>query len=246
MGKVLDGLVKLQSVERQLADVRNRLRRQNAAVTVQQQKVDDLKTSLQQLSDHVLNKQKNAGGVELELKSREAEVAKLRTALNSAKTNKEYAAFLTQINTIKADNSKIEDQVLKAMQDVDQFKTQVEQVKSAISEGEKKLTEIKAGSSEEVKRLETILADLTARRKEAAKDVPADVLSIFDRMASAREGDAMAMVEVQGKKAPFEYVCGGCYMSLNAEHANALRTRDELRFCDCCGRILYLDANARP
>ncbi len=33
-------------------------------------------------------------------------------------------------------------------------------------------------------------------------------------------------------------------MSLNAEHANALRTRDEIRTCDICGRILYLANDA--
>jgi len=37
-------------------------------------------------------------------------------------------------------------------------------------------------------------------------------------------------------------VCGGCYMSLNAEHANVLRTRDEIRTCDNCKRILYMEA----
>jgi predicted nucleic acid-binding Zn-ribbon protein len=30
-------------------------------------------------------------------------------------------------------------------------------------------------------------------------------------------------------------------MTLNAEHANALRVRDEIRKCDNCGRILYLE-----
>jgi predicted nucleic acid-binding Zn-ribbon protein len=33
-------------------------------------------------------------------------------------------------------------------------------------------------------------------------------------------------------------------MSLNAEHANALATRDEIRTCDNCGRILYLELKA--
>ena len=33
-------------------------------------------------------------------------------------------------------------------------------------------------------------------------------------------------------------------MSLNAEHANALRVRDEIRTCDNCKRILYLEPEA--
>jgi predicted nucleic acid-binding Zn-ribbon protein len=54
----------------------------------------------------------------------------------------------------------------------------------------------------------------------------------------------MAAIEIHGKRPPHDYVCGGCYMSLNAEHVNALRTRDEIRTCDNCGRILYLEAEA--
>ena len=66
-------------------------------------------------------------------------------------------------------------------------------------------------------------------------------LSVFDRIAKTRDGDVMARIEIVGDKQPYEYICGGCNMSITAEHANALRTRDELRSCDCCGRILYLD-----
>ena len=51
----------------------------------------------------------------------------------------------------------------------------------------------------------------------------------------------MAPIEIEGTKPPHSYVCGGCFMSLNAEHANALRSRDEVRTCDSCGRILYLE-----
>jgi predicted nucleic acid-binding Zn-ribbon protein len=32
-------------------------------------------------------------------------------------------------------------------------------------------------------------------------------------------------------------------MSLSAEHANALRVRDEIRTCNNCGRILYMEPN---
>ena len=89
-----------------------------------------------------------------------------------------------------------------------------------------------------------MLEDLNAKRAEAAKDVPAPALAVFDRIAGNYDGDAMAAIEIQGAKPPHEYICGGCYMSLNAEHVNALRTRDEIRTCDNCGRILYLEPQA--
>ena len=71
--------------------------------------------------------------------------------------------------------------------------------------------------------------------------MPSQALAVFERIAATRNGEAMAHIEIHGKKPPHEYTCGGCFMSIAAENANALRTRDELRLCDHCGRILYLE-----
>lgn len=241
MGKMLDALQKLQIVERQIAEVRARLRKDSAAVTAQQARIEELERQQQKLTDEALTRQKYASSAELDLKSREADIAKLRANLNAAKTNKEYATLLTQINTIKADNSKLEEQALKAMNDVEAVKAQVEQVKEKVAAATKRLEELKQSAGAEGARLNGILDGLNQKRKDAAADVPRETLHIFERISEGREGDAMARVEAQGKRPPFEYICGGCYMTLNAEHANALRTRDELRFCDSCGRILYCE-----
>jgi predicted nucleic acid-binding Zn-ribbon protein len=90
-----------------------------------------------------------------------------------------------------------------------------------------------------------MMEDLTGKRAEAAKGVSQEYLAAFDRIAGNYEGDAMAAIEIHGKRPPQEFVCGGCFMALNAEHVNALRTRDEIRTCDNCGRILYLEVEAQ-
>jgi hypothetical protein len=241
MGKLLEALQKLQTIENQLAEVRRRLKSRSAAVESQQARIAALQADQEALHQTTLARQKQAASVELELKSRETEVTKYRTALNIAKSNKEYATILTHINTIKADNSKLEDEALKVMQAVDAVKLQAQEIKAKLEQAQANLEEIQRTSSAEIARLQGILDDLQAKRDQAAADVPRDQLGVFNRVGSTREGDAMAKIEFHGKKPPYEYVCGGCYMSLTAEHANALRTRDELRFCDNCGRILYLE-----
>lgn len=246
MGNMLEAMFALQAIERQLADIREQLSSSNAAVSVQQRRVDELHQQHQSLHDEVLAHQKDAGAVELELKAREEEVNKLRVTLNSTKTNKEYASVLTQLNTLKADNSKLEDRALELMQKVDQTRAQAGEVEEQTAETEKLFEQIKQASSEEIARLQTILDDLQAKRDSAAQGVPDKALKIFDRIAAIKNGDVMAGIETIGKKPPYHYICGGCNMSLTAEHANALRTRDEIRFCDCCGRILYLREEPSP
>jgi predicted nucleic acid-binding Zn-ribbon protein len=238
---MLEALLHLQSIERQLAHVRGKLKTRKNAVAAQERRIDQIKTEFNALHDKAVDRRKDADRLELDLRTKEEQVTKLRTALNLAKTNKEYAAILTQINTYKADNAKVEEQVLKIMTDVDAVKAQSDKIAVQVEAEEKRLAEIGQASGAEITKLTAMFDELTKQRETAAAAVPEEALNTFERIAERNDGDAMAVIEVHGRKPPYDYVCGGCYMSLNAEHANALRTRDEIRNCDNCGRILYLE-----
>jgi predicted nucleic acid-binding Zn-ribbon protein len=244
MGKTLSALLQLQRVERQLVEVKSRLRMRENAVAVQQRKIDQLRGDWEELNAKRLERRKDADRCELDLRHREQKVTELRGVLNTAKTNKEYAAVLTQINTIKADNTKIEDQALRAMADLDAIQAEADKTQQKMDAEQARLAQIKSSSAAEIDRLSGMMADLSAKRAEAAAEVPPAELALFERIAEKLGGDAMAAIEIEGDRPPHDYVCGGCFMSLNAEHANALRTRDEVRTCDSCGRILYLETAA--
>jgi hypothetical protein len=241
---MLEALLHLQSVERELSTVRGRLRSRKNAVQVQQAKLDQLIATHAALHEKYLTRRKDGDRLALDLKVREEHVAKLRTALNSAKTNKEYAAILTQINTLKADNAKMEEEALRVLQDADTIKAQADEAAKQVEAEKARLVEIQRTNAEEVSRLTGLMEELRLNRSEAAGQVPSVALAVFDRIASNYDGHAMAVIEIQERRPPHEYICGGCHMSLTAEHVNALRTRDEIRTCDNCGRILYLEPRA--
>ncbi len=241
MGPTLEALRRLQTIEHELVEVRRRLRSRSAAVAAQAGRIEELRQQHQALHDDHLHRQQRAAAVELELKSRDEDAARLRRNLNTARTNKEYAAILTHINTIKADSSRLEDEALKLIQDAEQVQQQAKMVLQQVAEAERVLEDVRKTSTEEVERLDRRMAELQEKRQAAAGDVPGEALSAFQRIAALRDGDVMAPIETVGDRPPFEYVCGGCNMAITAEHANALRTRDEVRYCDLCGRILYLD-----
>jgi predicted nucleic acid-binding Zn-ribbon protein len=244
MGKLLEGLLRLQSIERDFSQVRRRLKARQNAVAVQQKRIDQLQENWDALHEKAVARRKDADRFELELRHSEEQVSKYRTALNTAKTNKDYAAILTQINTLKADSSKHEDAALKIIQEVDAVKLEGAKVHEQIELEKKRLGEIEQTNSAEIAKLKAMVDDLAGRRAEAVKGIQQEALGVFERVADKYDGEAMAVVEVHGKRPPHEYVCGGCYMTLNAEHANALKVRDEVRTCDNCGRILYMDATA--
>lgn len=241
MGPILSALVRLQKIEIDLSQLRRRIRTRQNSITSQETRIEKHREESDALKRTSLEHRKQADGFELDLRESEDRIAKLRVVLNAAKTNKEYASVLTEINTHKADNAKLEEQGLKILAEVDGINSQADAIANLITEDEKRLEEIKASSAEEITRLESMLTELLGQRSEAAQAVPPKALSLFERIAQQYDSEALAEVEVSGPKPPHSYTCGGCFMGLNAEHANALGSRDEIRQCDNCKRILYMD-----
>jgi predicted nucleic acid-binding Zn-ribbon protein len=246
MGPILGSLLKLQGIEHDLTHVRRRLRSKENAVRAIQARIDELAARHEALKGQLRREQGETDGLELDRRSAEDQITHLRTALHRTKTNKEYAAILTQINTLKADNAKLEEGTLRIMHEVDGLRADAERIQQQIDGEKNRLNEILQTNAGEVERLNGMMEELLSKRSAAAEGVASDTLGAFERVAERYEGEAMANIEVHGKKPPYDYICGGCFMTLNAEHANALQTRDEIRTCDNCGRILYLEPQQEP
>ena len=87
MGHMLAALLALQKIESKLAQVRGRLRTRERAVKVQQSKIDQLGRQWQELHDRHLARRSRAAELALTVQERDEQVAKLRTTLNTARTN---------------------------------------------------------------------------------------------------------------------------------------------------------------
>ena len=75
---------------------------------------------------------------ELELKSKEDEIAKANIQLSQIKTNKEYTAKLTEIETLKANKSITEEKILISYDESDAVSAKVEQEKKILADEEKR------------------------------------------------------------------------------------------------------------
>ncbi len=134
MGSVIQSLIKLQSVENRLRAAKAKLARCRRNVIIQENQIRTLQNALEAKKEEIQLTTIQSDRLELELKSRDEEIAKLRASLNSARTNKEYAAVLTQLNTTRADNAKIETQILELMKDIEQDQTESQKLQQQIDE----------------------------------------------------------------------------------------------------------------
>jgi hypothetical protein len=226
-------------VENRLRAAKAKLARCRRSVIIQENQVRTLQNSLEAKQEEIQLTKVQCDRLELELKTKDEEVTKLRAALNNAKTNKEYAALLTQLNTTKADNSKIETQILELMKGIEADETECEDIRRQMDEQKEKLEQTRTEAEASANVFQGEIEEIQAEWNRVAKTIPNDALEIFKRVAETYDGQAVAVVEQrEGKNGT--YACGGCFMNIAAECVNMLMTKDEIIRCPNCTRILVL------
>jgi len=241
MGPVLNGLIKLQSVENRLRAGKAKLARCRRNVIIQENQIRSLQSALEAKKEEVQLTKVQFGRLELELKSRDEDVAKLRAALNTAKTNKEYAAVLTQLNTTKADNSKIETQVLELLKDIETDEDECKNIQKQVNEQKQQLEKLRTEAEMLTGKYQSEIDQIQAEWDDVAKTIPEEVLEIFKRVAETYDGQAVVEIEQEDKRET--YSCGGCFMGITAECVNLLMTRDDIIRCPNCTRIVVLSSS---
>jgi len=222
----------LQHLKSGLENVQKEQKQQQARIAQYKKEAETQDTAFKKLQADISIK-------ELDMKTRQEHIEKMRTSLNTTKTNKEYSAILVHISGEKAEVSKIETSTLEQMQQLETMGKALAALRETIAAEEVALTKIEAEHADKVAALSSQIDALAQRRAQAAQHVPPDALRQYDRVSQKYPGDAMAPVQVDEDDLE-SLSCGSCYMGLNIEHLNALRGRDAIRRCDSCSRILYL------
>lgn len=243
MGTTLDALCRLQEVELLIAEIQKRIDRKQVVVRRHEQHIAEFDAKVRAWQEAGRTDQMEADRLDLEVKTNEAQIAKLRQALNTAKTNKEYSAILTQLNTTKADNSKLEEKVLAVFRQIDAKRKELTAIQEEREKERTKLGEAKASLRDIQEKSRERLAQLARDREGAASAVPASALEAFNRVAKKHDGEAMAQV-IRTHPKREEYACEGCNMSITIEQVNNILSRDDAVLCNTCGRILFYEMPA--
>ena len=239
MGAIIEALTRLQDIERKLAEKKDKqasYRRQIRACRRQAEKNEADRESHHQ---QVTKCQMEIDRIDLNIKSLDESMGKHRLVLNAAKSNKEYAAILTAINTEKADSTKQENRVLQLMAEIDQLREGGKRFDDEHEKIASRQRRIEQQLEKYVESTRSEMEDLEQQQKNAAAEVPPSMLQTFIRVAERHEGEAMARLARVSPRSD-DFVCGGCNMSVPLEQANRLSNADEVQVCQCCGRIFFL------
>lgn len=236
-------LVNVYQVEKQLRGLQSRLRAAETFLSQQSKDLQQLDTKRASLEAQIKTLTAQAGDHQGEVARLDARLEQIRKQLDSAQTNKEYQAFLTEVNNYKADRDLAETAALELLGKADELKKQLGELDSQRSERDQ-VRQVAAGDRDaRSSEIASQVQELKAKRDALAADVPPDALSILNRLLTNRGEEAMASVEVQDRKR-HEYTCGSCQMSLPVDAVNGLLTNGRLTMCSSCQCLLYIGEDA--
>ena len=245
MGPMNVALVKLFEADQALREAQARLHAAARNVRVQERKVNELSEKVKLAHTTLKEQQAQAAQLDLDLRSRDAHIERLRTQQQTAKNNKEYQAFLVEINTAKLDRNKVEDEAMKVLETVEREQNELGTMQVQLEAEKKKLEQLRAESDDTINRLTGEVEKLKPVRDAAASVVSPRARDAFERLAERFEGEAMSALGKPDRRRE-EYVCGACNMSLVADVYNKLHSRDDLVICPSCGRLLYIPEDLPP
>lgn len=239
MGPTNIALVKLYQAEQKLREGQSRLEAISKNVRIQERKVSEL-SERHSLSQATLKEQQGqVGEFDLDVKARDAKIERLRTQQQNAKNNREYQAFLVEINSEKLDKAKVEELLLSVMASVEKLQAETRELNDALKVEKEKAQAMRGEIGGRVKQLQAEIDSLRVIRDGAAGAVPRKALEAFERLADRFDGEAMSALAKPDRRRE-EYACTACNMDLVTDVYNKLHSRDELIFCPSCKRILYI------
>jgi predicted nucleic acid-binding Zn-ribbon protein len=239
MGPTNIKLYQLYQADQALREAQRRLDTASRDVRIQERKLNDLVEKQKLAASKLKEIQAQAGALDLDLKSRDAQIERLRNQQQLAKTNKEYQAFLVEINTAKVDRNKVEDEAIKMLEQVERLQKETQELEAQVGGEQSKLQSMRSQVGDKLASLQAEIESLRPAREEAAAAVPAKARDLFEKLADRYDGEGMSAMSKPDKRRE-EYVCTACNMDLVADVYNKLHSRDEILHCPSCRRLLYI------
>jgi len=161
-----------------------------------------------------------------------AKRTKAEGRLWEVKNNTEYSAVLSEIEAIKQEKAKGEEEILGLMEIQERLAVEGREADVRLKAREEQAQQDEAVVRKKLAAVEAELAGLRADRNSRARELPRPLLADYEKILKARSGIAVASVNASA-------ICGGCRMSIRPQAIQELKAAQAPMLCENCGRYLY-------
>lgn len=160
-----------------------------------------------------------------------AKVEKMKSRVSEIKTNKEYQAYLKEIEVFQHEISEVEENILVLMEELDDSVQQEKEKENIVNREVEKINRFKKELDAEVHLHKEELAVLQEKRQEHISVLDGDTYNIYMTLIDTKQGVAVTRAR--------DEICQGCNMHVPPQLFVELKKNKDIIQCPQCSRILY-------
>ncbi len=234
--ETLKALLDLQKIDHDVWRIRQRIREMPQILERRGERFRQSEARVAAAVARVTDLKKQIGLLELEIKTKEGEVAKIQGAQGQSRTNEEFRAFGDHVQRLKKENRAIEDRILEFLGTIESVDKELVDLKATRDALKQEVDADRAQWQKDEAEYQADLAKRDGERAVYAATIAPGPLSTYERVLKVRDGKAL--VTANGR------TCGGCSMSVTPNDYNKLMAGGQLISCRSCERILFIAENA--
>ncbi|MFZ5906901.1 MAG: zinc ribbon domain-containing protein [Nitrospirota bacterium] len=236
MNEQLKYLIELQQIDRKIidldsliGDIPSRIRAAELLLNTSQKAFLAGKEKLESL-------EKRKRDRERELDEIGEKVRKLKARTSEIKTNKEYQALLTEIESVEKDQFSIEDEILLVMEEMENASKEAKTEEAKYGQEQEKIDVLKQKLEAEKSSYEQELSKLKTLRAGMAQTIDNELYEEYITLIGIHRG--FAVTEARDE------ICQGCNMNIPPQLFVELKKNEIIIQCPQCRRILYYKNNS--
>jgi predicted nucleic acid-binding Zn-ribbon protein len=168
------------------------------------------------------------------------ELEKIKRAegrMSEVKTNKEYQALLSEIDTMKEANSRMEEEILQVLYEIDEIKKDLSKREKEVRTTLEKIEVEQKKLQEKMNHDEKVWEEQMERREILSKQIESKLFKLYNTLKEKRQG--VGVVSAKNE------TCQGCFVNVPPQMFIEVLKNNALIRCPNCNRILYWDGDGK-
>jgi predicted nucleic acid-binding Zn-ribbon protein len=231
MNNQLQKLIELQAIDREILEYDGILAAVPGQIKSGQAEMDAITKELADAKEVIADMKKSTKQLEADVQSENDHMAKIKTKLTAVKTNKEYSAILTEVDSVKEKVSAFEDKELEIMESLETKAGELPAIESRFKDEENNFKEYKAKKEAEAERVQGEREVVLGKRQAILDSIEPKRLELYNKVLKRNDGVAVVAVR--------ESMCQGCFHRLRPQVVIDVKLSKEIVECPHCYSFLY-------
>ena len=224
-------LIKLQTIDSEIAGFDHAIAKHQTAVANREQAIAEKQEAIVHLRNKIELLDQKQAETKTEHDEAGARVKDRQNKMMQVQTSREHQALLKEIEENKRLVKETEDRILQFIEQIEQLENEASALENLCSGEQLLLTEEIEKVNQEIQRIEEAKKSVLSTREAEAADLQGPYLKRYTMLLTKRDGLAVVAVT--------DSVCQGCHMALPPQQVIEVRKAEKFNLCPTCQRILY-------